>query len=140
MAQRRILRAMFFGKKYESLQDIFIRKQISTAFELYVREISREFSSQLLSGSPVTFLSKGYVNKYDTRSARKRHLQTSYCRTVTKPKSIQNVLTKGHNWLKTFNLIPENPTKITSKQAAGHLKVLRDLYIDGDSNIVSIFF
>ena len=140
MAQRRIIRAIFFRKKYDSIKDIFERKQILTVFELYVNEIFREVFYQLRSESPVIFLNKGFVNKYDTRSARKGHLQTSYCRTVAKSKSIQNVLTKGHNWLKTFNLIPENLTKMTSKQAVSYLRVLRDLYIAGDSNIVSIFF
>ena len=140
MAQRRIIRAIFFRKKYDSIKDIFERKQILTVFELYVNEIFREVFYQLRSESPVIFLNKGFVNKYDTRSARKGHLQTSYCRKVAKSKSIQNVLTKGHNWLKTFNLIPENLTKMTSKQAVSYLRVLRDLYIAGDSNIVSIFF
>ena len=78
------------------MQDIFIRKQILTVFELYVNEVFREIFSQLRSESPVIILSKGFVSIYDTRSARKGHLQTSYCRTVTKSKSIQNVLSKGH--------------------------------------------
>ena len=53
MAQRRIIRAVFFRKKYENLQDIFIRKQRSTVFEMYVNEISREVFSHIRSEFPV---------------------------------------------------------------------------------------
>ena len=80
------------------------------------------------------------MNNYDTPSARKRHSQTSYCTTVTKSKSIENVVTKGPNWLIPFRLFPKNLPKISSKQAASHGKGLSDLNVAGDSNIFSISF
>ena len=58
MAQRRIIRAIFFRKMYENLQDNFIRKQILTVFELYVNENFREVFSQSRSESPVTLLKR----------------------------------------------------------------------------------
>ena len=47
MAQRRIIRAIFFPKKY-----------VLTVFELYVNETFCEVFPQIQSESPVTFLSK----------------------------------------------------------------------------------
>ena len=110
---------MFFSGKYvKTYKSFFMRKQC-----LPVYEIIREVSSQLRPESPVILPKKRFVNNNDTGSARKGHLQTINCRTVEKSESIGNVLTEGHNWLKTVNLIYQNLTKMTSKQAASHLKV-----------------
>ena len=74
-------------------------------------DILREALTELRSTSSGNFLGMAFVYNNGTRSARTGHLQTT-------AKSIQNVLTKGHNWLQTLNLIPENLTQTTGEQAA----------------------
>ena len=41
-AQRRILRAIFFKKKFDSLRDILLDNKIFTVYELYTLEIVKE--------------------------------------------------------------------------------------------------
>ena len=54
MAQRRILRAFFFKKNYDS--ELFLFKtKIFTVFELFL-ELVKEFFRQLQSQSPTKFL------------------------------------------------------------------------------------
>ena len=46
MAQRRILRAIFFKRKYDSLVNIIQQNQILSVFELYLVELIRELLRQ----------------------------------------------------------------------------------------------
>ena len=46
-AQRRIIRAIFFKRKQHSLKDIMDAYHIHTVFDLYVLEVSKNFSSKL---------------------------------------------------------------------------------------------
>ena len=52
MAQRRILRGIFFKKKYDSISNILRRNGVLTVFELYIVEVMKELFRQLQSKSP----------------------------------------------------------------------------------------
>ena len=46
MAQRRIIGAIFFQKKYDSLQDILRQIELNTVFELFIVDVFREIFNQ----------------------------------------------------------------------------------------------
>ena len=54
LAQRRIIRAIFFKRKYDSLQEIIHKHRIFTVFELFVVEVFNEVFRQLTSKSPLS--------------------------------------------------------------------------------------
>ena len=97
-AQRRILRAIFFKKKFDSLRD----NKIFTVYELYTLEIVKELFKQLRNESAVQYLEIPSVTDaiMTTRWRAKGLFSTTYSRTVTKRKSLENTLRKTYNWLK----------------------------------------
>ena len=130
-AQRRILRAIFYKNKYESLGQIFEKNCILTVFELYVMELFREVFKQLKSESPLFSLDRIDVCHYNTRRKEKGLLPLTFCRTVTRAKSVDNRLRKAYNWLKDHDLIPVDLPKMSSAQTQAHLKKISDLYVRG---------
>ena len=97
--RRRILRAIFCKNKYESIEQLF-KNIILTVFELYFMEVCRDIFKQLKSESPLCFQDGLGLCQYDTRSKEKGLLPLTYCRTVTRAKSVDNRLRKAYNWLK----------------------------------------
>ena len=55
-AQRRILQAIFFRNKYDSVGFFFERNKISTVFEIYLMELFAEVFKQLRTESPLSSL------------------------------------------------------------------------------------
>ena len=49
MAQRRIIRAILFKKKFDSLQNILHQTTLNTVFELVIQDVFREIFNQLRS-------------------------------------------------------------------------------------------
>ena len=98
-AQRRILRAIFFKKKFDSLRDILLDNKIFTVYELYTLEIVKELFKQLRNVSPVQYLEMPNVTHaiMTTRWRAKGLFSTTYSRTVTKRKSLENTLRKTYN-------------------------------------------
>ena len=55
-AQRRILRAIFYKKKFDSLRDILLDNKIFTVYELYTLEIVKELFEQVRNETAVHYL------------------------------------------------------------------------------------
>ena len=93
-AQRRILRAIFFRNKYNSVGFNFERNKISTVFEIYLMELFAEVFKQLRTESPLSSLNKAGNHSYYTRRNKKGLLSIPYSRTVTEvsKETIQNIL------------------------------------------------
>ena len=51
MAQRRIIRAILFKKKFDSLQNILHQTALNTVFELFIQDVFREIFNQLSTES-----------------------------------------------------------------------------------------
>ena len=47
MAQRRIIRTIFFKRKFDNLQNILCETELNTVFELFILNVFRETFSQL---------------------------------------------------------------------------------------------
>ena len=54
--QRKIIRAIFFRKKYESLGLTLIDNKIHTVYELYVIELVKKLFKQIKSKSPLQYV------------------------------------------------------------------------------------
>ena len=72
MAQRRIMRAIFFKKKMDSITDLLRENGILTVHELYFAEFLKELLRQLRSEAPNTYLPETLEsNSTDTRGKTK---------------------------------------------------------------------
>ena len=90
-AQRRILRAIFFKKKFYSLNDLLRTNEILTVFELFIFENIKELFRQLRSEAPKSFikLNTDDVGRYTTRWNVKKLIPAQYSRTVLKRRSLE---------------------------------------------------
>ena len=142
IVQRRIMRAIFFKKKFESMKEIMIENGIQTVFELYVAELIKELFRQLRFEAPNQYLQEtstvgGHLN---TRGKEKGLLRSNYCRTVVKKKSIGNSLRKAYNWLTDLKLIPVELQTMTKWQVKQYLHKLNAVYVMDNRHLFSMFF
>ena len=89
MAQRRILRAIFFKRKYDSLVKVLQQNKILSVFELYVVELIKELFRQFQKKSPTILLPQLETNgsrSITTRNQRNHSLPLAKGRTLIKRK------------------------------------------------------
>ena len=72
MAQRRILRAIFFKKKMHSITDVLREKGILTVYELYFAEFLKKLFRQLRSEAPKTYIPESLERNLLIREERLR--------------------------------------------------------------------
>ena len=112
MAQRRVMRAIFFKKKMDSITDVLREKGILTVYEFYLAEFLKALFRQLRSEAPNTYLPEILEsNSTNTRGKTKGLLPSIYSRTLTRKKSLANGLRKAYNWLTELKLLPTNIKK-----------------------------
>ena len=105
MAQRRILRAFFFKRKYDYLVNVLQQNKIISVFELFLVELIKE--SKFQKKSPTNFLPQLETNvsrSITTRYQRNHSLPLARGRTLIKRKCLQNALCKSYKWLSQLNL------------------------------------
>ena len=129
MAQRRIIRAILFKKKFDSLQNILHQTTLNTVFELFIQDVFREIFNQLRSNG-TSKLSKLIAEwkQRKTRGSMKGLLPIPYSRTKSKSKSVEHTLIKGYNWLLQTDLMPGNIKTMTQTQVKTYLKNLNIYY------------
>ena len=109
MAKRRIIRALLFEKKFNSLQNILRLSTLNTVFELTIQDGFREIFNQLRYNC-TSKLSKliAESKQRKTGGSIKGLLPIPYSRTKSKSKSVDHTLIKGYNWLLQTDLMPGN--------------------------------
>ena len=128
MAQRRILRAIFFKRKYDSLVNVLQKNNILSVFELYLVELIKELFKQFQNKSPTSFLPQLETNvsrSITTRYQKNHSLPLARGRTLIKRKCLQNALCKSYNWLGQFNLLPCDMHLMTKSQIHTYIKKTR---------------
>ena len=143
MAQRRILRAIFFKRKYDSLVNVLQQNKILSVFELYLVELIKELLRQFQKKSPTNFLPQLETNgsrSITTRYQRNHFLPLARGRTLIKRKCLQNALCKNYNWLSHFNLLPCDMHLMTKSQIHTYIKKLERLYIVDNYQLLKLFF
>ena len=140
-AQPRIIRAIFFKKRFESIANLLSENKVLTVFELYMEELVKELFKQLRNETRQKFFPEKIVEKNNstTRWGQKGLFCSTYCRTALERKSLENTLRKAFNWLKWMDLIPGNFECFSKVQLRKYTKK-SDLYIVDYKHLYSIFF
>ena len=140
-AQRRILRAIFYKKRCDSLQNIYERHNILTVHELYVVELVRELFRQLRGKSPFDFVSGNYIPAdVNTRRKAKGLLAITYSRTILQRRSLKNTIVRTYNWLRTLDLIPNNLKTLSELSVKSLITNIAINFISNNSEVFSIYF
>ena len=140
-AQRRILRAIFYKKRCDSLQNIYERHNILTVHELYVVELVRELFRQLRGKSPFDFVSGNYIPAdVNTRRKAKGLLAITYSRTILQRRSLKNTIVRTNNWLRTLDLTPNNLKTLSELSVKSLITNIAINFISNNSEVFSIYF
>ena len=141
IAQRRIVRAIFFKKQMDSITDVLREKEILTAYELYFAELLKELFRQLLSEAPNNYLAKTFkINSAVTRGKTKGLLPSIHSKTLTKKKSLANELGKAHIWLTELKLLPSNLKNMTRPQMRQYVQNLISLNVVDKRHLFSMYY
>ena len=141
MAQRRLMRALFFEKKMDSITDVLREKGFLTVYEFFFAELLKELFRQLWSEAPNTYLPETLKNNStDKRRRTKRLLPSIYSRTLTKKKSLANGLRKAYNWLTEMKLLPTNLKNMTGLQVRQYVQNLISLYVVDSRHLFSMYY
>ena len=140
-AQRRIIRAMFFKKKSESLQNIIEDKKFPTVYEMYISELVIELFRQLRGISPFDHMKVHFV-PYEINKRRKSKslLPVTIDRTQLKRRSLKNAVIKTYNWLKSCDLMPQKVETLTNAQVKNHLRQIMELFIPNNKELFELFY
>ena len=141
-AQRRILRAIFFRRKFDSLNNIWYEHKIQTVFEMYISELIKEMFKQIRLESPVQFFTP-YACKEShlpTRGSSRNNSPSKYYRTVVKRKCLENSFRKIYNYLLNLDLIPQNLLKMTKSEMKSYVDIVSLLYVRDNREVFSLFF
>ena len=140
--KRRILRAIFFKKKTDSLESVIADNEVLTVFELFLVEIPKEFFRQLKCKSPRTLLqpNENPNPNYQTSLRRKNMFTPVYTRTVTNEKFLTNCLGKAYNWLLNLDLVPFSPWEKTPRQIKQLITKITVLYIFDNKLLLELFY
>ena len=139
-AQRRILRAIFRGKKLESLRNNLSEKRILTVFELYIIEVFKELFKQLRCKKNQYFTYKKNHIARMKASKTERLLQPKLCRTILKKKLMEKVLRTAYNWLEHMSLIPDYLKMMSSFSLKQYISQLSLLYVIDNKSLFDLFF
>ena len=141
MAQRRIMRTIFFKKKMDCITDVLREKGILTVYEFYFAELLKKLFRQLQSEAPNTYLPVTLnSNSTDTGGKTKGLLPPIYSRTLTKKKALANVFRKTFNWLTELKLLPTNLKNMTRPQVGQYVRNLISLYVVDNRHLFSLFY
>ena len=140
--QRRILRAIFFKKKFDSLEGVFVDNKVLTVSELFQVEILKELFRQLQCKSPRTLLqpNENPNPNYQTRLRKKNMFTPVYSRTVTNKKSLTNCLRKAYNWLLNLDLVPYSLWQMSPRQIKQLITKITSLYIIDNKQLSELFY
>ena len=135
-AQRRSIRAIFFKKKSESLQNIIKDKKFLTVHEIYISELVIELFRQLRRISPFGHMEDHFV-PYEVNKRRKTKnlLPVTIDRTQLKKRCLENDVIKTYNWLNSCDLMPQKVESLTNEQVKTHLCQIIELFIPNNKKL-----
>ena len=120
MCQRKILRAIFYRKRTDSLQHYYRKHKILTVFDLYFLELLKETVEEIAKRSPCSFIDLENVSscKYPTRNLKKGLIRQAKFNNAALGNSLRLRLTKTYNFCKSNYHFPSDIEiqKMNSKQ------------------------
>ena len=92
LVQKKILRTIFFKRKYEHITNVFIEYNIHTVFDIFFIQIFHETFRQLRNESPLKFLIRDKTSTMKTRSKSKGLLILPALRTTKTKNSVSLIV------------------------------------------------
>ena len=140
-AQRRILRAIFFKKQTDSLENVYASHNILTIHETYIAELVCELFRQLRGNSPFDFVAGSFIPPdINTRRRKRGLLKITFSRTETKRRSLKNSIVKTYNWLKTLDLIPSNIKNLSENATKNLINGIAHNYVSNNRDLFNVYF
>ena len=141
ICQKRILRTIFFKRKYDHITTKFNDLGIDTVHEIYLTQLFKETIFQYLKRSPLDFLNvSNYSNKRNTRSTSNGMIPFYRYRTETMENSLSFKIVKCFNFLMSNKLLPDKIETYSQEQLSKFLKVFKKNYILDNVQLVDNFF
>ena len=138
-AQKRIVRAIFVMKNWDSVSGHFRKFNLLTVYELHIQSLLRQYFEERTGNSP-SFVFKAELPEQHImkiRRAKLNCLMPKLTRTLYMRNSLEIRLLKIHNWLMTKNLMPESLNSLNLRQK---LAEFTQLYIADNEVLHQLFF
>ena len=115
-AQKRIVRAIFFMKNWDSVSGLF--RKFNLLNELHIQSLLRQYFEERTGNSPSIFFKAELPEQHimKTRRAKLNCLMPKLTRTFIMRNSLEIRLLRIHNWLMTNNLMPEGLNSLNLRQ------------------------
>ena len=110
MCQRKTLRALFYRKRTDSLQQYYRKHKILTVFDLYFLELLKEIVEEIAKRSPCSFIDLENVSscKNHIRKLKKGLIRRVKFNNAALGNSLRLRLTKIYNFCKSNYLFPSD--------------------------------
>ena len=141
-AQRRILRATFFRRKFDSLNNTWYKHKNQTVSEMFISELIKEMFKQIRLEFPVQCFTPYSCKKshFPNYGSSRTNNPSKYYRTVVKRKCLENSFQKGYNYMLNLDLVPQNFLKMTKSEMKSYVDSVSLIYVRDNREVLSWFF
>ena len=117
LAQKKIIRTIFFLGKYDHVSEYFSKFQLQSAHEIFISHLFSETIFQFLGKSPLKFLNLDYLKtRRSTRSNSLGCIPLPLRKSKLLQNSVSYKIVKCYNFLMSNKLLPLNLNEFTDKQ------------------------
>ena len=138
--QKRIIRTIFFKRKYEHVGNIFEKFKIKFVFDMFFNQLLNESVLQHLNVSCRKLLQGNPVPTGSTRRSEKCFYTLIKARSKIMDKSLANTIRRALNILIQYNLIPDSLDSYSTTRLKSFVTKICENYFKGETDIVSLFF
>ena len=140
LVQKKILRTIFFKRKYEHITNVFIEYMFTPFFDLFFIQIFHETFRQLRNDSPLKFSIRDKTSTMKTRSKSKGLLILPALRTTKMKNYYSLIVINAYNFLIDNKLIPNNFNVMIEVGFKSFFKKLSRLYLIDNESMFSLFY
>ena len=141
LAQKKIIRTIYFKKKYDTTADVCREHVILSVFELYVFELFKLLFNELRCHDNRKYLSSDQIlTRPRTRRAAKNLQNSVSFKTNHLKFSIKRRIVLAYNFARENDLIPENLQEMSHSSYKKFLTTFRNNYIFDNKPLLELFF
>ena len=138
--QKRIIRTIFFKKKYEHIGNIFEKFKIKSVFDMFFNQLLNESILQHLNVSCIKLLQGNPAPTRSTRRSEKGFYILIKLRSKIVEKSLANTIRRALNSLIQCNLIPDNLDSYSTTQLNRFFTKICENYFKGETDSPELVF